>query len=301
MPNQCRTCYANGSCIDCYSTLGYYLLNNSCVTSCGNTTSFLRYADNTTSVCQLCTGNCLTCINATACMSCIDNTFYLYTDTLTCKLTCLLYGGYINSTLGTQLVCLLCADPFCLQCITTAYGSCTQCNNVSTLNNGICASTCPSISYYILNSQCILCDISCYSCFSAGSMSCLRCASGYANVSGNCTNTCPIGTAFIANLATCGCDTPCLTCSSLNYLNCLSCINASHFVYLGQCLGGCPAGSYQQNANCVICPTGCSNCSSTVCLSCLAGWMLYNSVCYSDCNHISQQYDKSGSTCALCP
>ena len=117
--------------------MGYYLLNNSCVTSCGNPTSFLRYADNITSVCQLCTGNCLTCINATACMSCVDNTFYLYTDTLACKLACPLYGGYVNSTLGTQLVCLPCADPFCLHCTSTVYGSCTQCNNISTLNNGL--------------------------------------------------------------------------------------------------------------------------------------------------------------------
>jgi len=31
------------------------------------------------------------------------------------------------------------------------------------------------------------------------------------------------------------------------------------------------------------------------------GSYLYNNLCYSDCNLISQQYDNSGTTCTLCP
>lgn len=50
-PNQCKTCYSNGSCIDCYSSSGYYLFNSVCVTSCGSATQFLRYPNSTTSAC----------------------------------------------------------------------------------------------------------------------------------------------------------------------------------------------------------------------------------------------------------
>lgn len=271
------------------------------MTSCGDATKFLRYADSTSSTCSPCINNCLTCINATACSSCLNSSFYLFTDSLTCQQSCPLFLGYVAQSVGSQLFCMACSDPFCLHCTVVAFGSCTLCNNISTLNNGICLSSCPSISYYVLNSVCVACDVSCYSCFGAGSMSCLRCAAGYANNTGVCSNSCPLGTAFIANLATCGCDTQCLTCSSLNYINCTACMNASLFVYQGQCITSCPLGSYKSGMNCLICPSGCAVCTGVSCSSCESNWYIFNSSCYSNCNLIAPQYDASGNTCILCP
>ena len=261
---------------------------------------YLSYADNVTSTCSACINNCLTCVNATACLSCVNTSFYLFTDSLICQLSCPLFNGYVAMAVGTQPTCVACSDPFCLHCTVVSYGSCTLCNNISTLSNGICLSSCPSISYYVLNSQCVICDTSCYSCFTAGNTGCLRCAAGYANNSGICMNGCPVGTAFVANLGSCGCDPACLTCNSQNYINCTSCTNVSYFVYLGQCIASCPSGSYKSSMNCLTCPTGCANCTGPSCSSCLAGWYFFNSSCYSDCNVISQQYDASGTNCVLC-
>ena len=250
LPNQCKTCNTDGTCITCYSQSGYYLDVNICVTHCGNSSQYLRFADNTTSICESCSGTCLTCINATACLTCLNSSFFLYTDTLACNLNCLTSQGYTVSSVNSQLSCTPCADPFCLQCNTTQYGTCTLCNNISALNNGICSSNCPNISYYILNSLCFNCDISCYTCSGPTNLSCIRCNVGYVNYSNTCTSTCPTGTALIVNLGICGCDSSCLTCDSANSVNCTSCVNSSYFVYFGQCISSRPDGSYQVGSKC---------------------------------------------------
>lgn len=49
--NNCRTCYANHSCIDCYLTQGFYLNGSVCVSSCGVATSYVSYANNQSGSC----------------------------------------------------------------------------------------------------------------------------------------------------------------------------------------------------------------------------------------------------------
>ena len=154
LANQCKTCNTNGTCIDCYSESGFFLNVDTCVTECGNSTLFLRFADNTTNLCETCSGTCLTCINSTACLSCLNSSFFLFTDTLACDLVCPTTSGYVNSLNGLQPICTPCADSFCLTCTSTQYGTCTLCNNISALVNGICSSVCTNISHYIFNSLC---------------------------------------------------------------------------------------------------------------------------------------------------
>jgi hypothetical protein len=107
--NQCKRCYNNGTCIDCYLSIGQYLQGNVCVGACGPPTSYNSYADNSTGTCTACINNCLTCSNSTICLTCITN-YSLYTTDSTCKMICQTTSGYYQYTVtGTSnLRCSLC-------------------------------------------------------------------------------------------------------------------------------------------------------------------------------------------------
>jgi hypothetical protein len=74
------TCDINNQsfCFSCYSfqiSAYIYLFNNTCVSSCDNS-----YFPSTT-FCLPCISPCLTCIDSTKCLSCVDlltNSFYFY-------------------------------------------------------------------------------------------------------------------------------------------------------------------------------------------------------------------------------
>ena len=301
--NQCKNCHTNGTCTDCYTADGYYLSDGACVTQCGDTSSYLKYANATSMQCLSCIAPCLSCLNSSACLTCAGSGLFLMTDTLQCLANCPTTLGYLvtsSNSSGTS-VCTPCADPFCDVCLTVHYGSCTDCSNISTLVNGICLSSCPNPSHYLFNSVCTPCDPSCYTCSGPTSFDCLRCNYNYINYSNICTNTCPNGTALILTSATCGCHSSCLTCLSSNYLYCLTCTNTSLFVYLGQCIGQCPSGYYQIGNECLGCAAGCGSCNNAVCFSCLTNWYLFNFSCYSDCNLIGERYHLVGGGCLLCP
>jgi len=106
---------------------------------------------------------------------------------------------------------------------------------------------------------------------------------------------------MIPSNLTCGCSSDCATCTSANYVFCLQCSNSSLFVYQGQCVLSCPNSTYRDNASCVACGSGCLTCNINTCVSCQANWYLYNNICFTDCNLISQQFDKSGPVCVQCP
>jgi len=57
----CKLCHNNGSCISCYN--GTYLEGDSCKGLCGNSSNYLRYADNNSWTCTPCINNCQTCDN----------------------------------------------------------------------------------------------------------------------------------------------------------------------------------------------------------------------------------------------
>lgn len=304
LPNSCKTCLSTGACVSCYVSEGYFLNGTTCVTSCGGATSYLSFGNTTSGVCQSCstaTNGCLACINETACKTCLNSSYYLYTKTLVCSLFCSNTSGYIGTVMSGVLVCVACADTNCLVCSTTSYGSCTQCSLTSILVSGICSNNCPSLSYYVYNANCVQCDTACYTCTGAGDHSCIVCSTAYYNFSGVCTTTCPVGTAKIILTKSCGCYSDCLTCDSNNYANCTVCFNSSLLLYNGQCVTSCPTSTYLFNSSCVSCSSGCLNCTSNVCFTCTPGLFMYNSQCYGDCNSISTQFDALNSTCILCP
>jgi hypothetical protein len=104
----CRECYSNGSCLNCYLNEGYYLLGDTCFSTCGNASSFMSYANNSTGTCSPCINNCATCDTATFCKTCANN-YFLYPDA-TCKFSCLTSAGYFISTQGSVKLCSFCVS-----------------------------------------------------------------------------------------------------------------------------------------------------------------------------------------------
>ena len=49
--NNCKTCHSNQSCIDCYTTYGFYLSGNVCVSDCGLATSYSNFNGSSSGTC----------------------------------------------------------------------------------------------------------------------------------------------------------------------------------------------------------------------------------------------------------
>lgn len=294
--NNCRTCYANGSCVSCYSADGFYLNASSCVTDCGYATAFLTYPSNSSFICTSCTGNCYTCTSATACLTCLASYYYYQNQ------SCLSFcdpAGHVVDPAGS-IYCRTCYGTDCVACSSAAIGACTACSSASVLASGICLANCSSPTMYPSGGVCYNCDSSCATCSSAGNSGCTKCASSYYTYLGFCLATCPTGTAPNLATATCSCHSVCALCeNSTTY--CTACSDGSLFVSQGQCLTACPEQTYISGQTCVPCSTACISCSVTTCSACLANHFLFNNACYSDCNLVSQQHDQQGSTCVLCP
>jgi hypothetical protein len=295
--NNCKTCFANLSCIDCYTSYGFYLNGSICVSDCGAATTYKNYDSNSTGVCEPCPSSCQTCYSATVCIACQSGYYHYSNDS--CLLLCD-PNGFVAETVSGSLYCKQCyGNGSCLNCNSSAGGYCTLCNSSYVLSNGFCTSSCANNSMYPYGGFCYPCDPSCDTCTSSGSGGCTRCSSSYFNYTGYCLAACPSDT--VANGSrVCTCDLPCTKCSgSTNY--CTACNDSTMFVSQGQCLSSCPGQTYLSGTTCVPCATACANCSSSTCFSCLSSHYLYNNLCYSDCNLISQQYDVSGTSCVLCP
>lgn len=136
--NNCKTCYTNGSCIDCYTESGYYMNSSVCVTECGLVTNYLYYANNSTKRCAACINNCYTCDSATVCKSC-QSGYYFYTHNSSCLIICETSGFIADSNSTFRLLCIQCyGNGLCLQCNSSAPGACNLCVSGSFKNNGFC-------------------------------------------------------------------------------------------------------------------------------------------------------------------
>jgi proprotein convertase subtilisin/kexin type 5 len=113
--------------------------SNTCVTLCPS------QLYNNSGTCSYCISPCLTCINQTACISCINN--YILSNNQ-CLSSCS-SGQYVN-VLNNIQICTTCVYP-CSTCSTITL--CLSCSRVSLLNlqtyyyNNSCKTTCPS-GYY---------------------------------------------------------------------------------------------------------------------------------------------------------
>ena len=151
-------------------------------------------------MCQGTISNCSACAGG-----------FLYTDALhRCSLTC--PAGYIlysanNSCLalcpGTYYnlsnVCTQCPTD-CLSCVSA--NNCTSCNTGLILYNGLCYASCPPSVPYLVNNECVSCDIA--NCKTCSNALCGSCQAGYLLIQYlQCIQNCPSGQTYNASILEC--------------------------------------------------------------------------------------------------
>lgn len=132
-----------------------------------------------------------------------------------------------------------------------ASSSCTRCNNLTLLQNGLCVSGCISDSSYQSNGQCFPCHKYCLTCRGEGSGNCISCSTDSYRYNTLCVAACPNGTAIHPVTQVCSCDPKCLTCSGYTY--CTACANTTDWAMNGNCVDKCPDGTFENSAQCSPC------------------------------------------------
>ncbi|CAD8173047.1 unnamed protein product [Paramecium pentaurelia] len=299
-PENCEMCNSNQECISCF--IGYYLLFNTCVTSCEQR----YYANQQYQICEPCFTGCLECVGPShqQCVLCEPN--YLLSDN-----QCLPYCPYkyYYNFLSTKceycddfiyknscvIECPLQYNPInnvCIQCT----NDCNSCQNGLYLYQNTCISNC-IIGTYNVNGVCNQCDIQCYSCQSQ-SDNCQQCSSVTRYNAPFCE--CQIGYQQDSPNKDCiKCANQCHSCIN-TFNNCIQC-KSDRISNPPACT--CPYGKYNNGVNCVPCKHECDDClSNTLCLYCKGDRVGNNCLCrlgyYDDNSSLyCQKCDHSCTTC----
>ena len=343
----CATCNGANSynCTSCASNTYLYPAE---VGQCLGTCPAGYYGDSTTHTCEKCAEDhttplfsCITCSAGTLndCLSCYSGT-YLYPNTGgTCSPSCPVGFWPDNSTNTCQQCYQSAIAPFtCVSCSGPGATNCLSCDSQGFLDvtTGSCVADCP-IGYWgnTADRVCYPCysaqnsndlDGTCRSCIGPNANQCTSCFEGrfYSSTTGTCVEDCPPG--WFPNMTTRNCDAcfmtsstlnnsrTCATCSGGNYYECLSC-ESNAWLYLSQCVGTCPDGTYPSNqaGTCDPCFQAsseletfrscltCSGPNSTNCLSCDSSAVLYppQMSCLYSCPK-PLWYLETNNTCAQC-
>lgn len=202
----CTSCSGNPT--FCTSCLGFelkpfkYLLNNSCVTDCGEK----YFKDDNLKICQSCHQSCLTCSTAqfNNCLRCdkIGSTPYFLNGQ--CLATC--PNNMISDPIN--FICIACPS----NCSACNNGGCTGCLNGQQPVNGVCSNLCPSGQYFGGNG-CFSCNSLCTDCQNSAD-NCLSCPSGYILSQQNtCLIVCKEGETWVPPNNCESCDSACDFCS----------------------------------------------------------------------------------------
>ena len=195
----CKTCTSDTNCVTCVDN--YNLDGTTCVITCSGTKIPVN------SICTSCDPACTLCLGSTSnCSTCAIG--FLYTDDLhRCSLTC--PAGYIlysanNSCLtlcpstyyNLSGACTQCSTD-CLSCVSA--NNCTSCNTGLILYNGLCYASCPSSVPYLINNECVSCDIA--NCKTCSNALCGSCQTGYLLIQYlQCIQNCPSGQTYNASI-----------------------------------------------------------------------------------------------------
>lgn len=133
--NQCKQCYPDATCVNCYYYNGYYYYPTTqvCTLSCTTISSSTMYSSIASANCQPCINNCLKCRSDVLCITCVA-TYYLYINNSTCLPTCDTNNKlftYID--INSQQVCVSCSNTACLQCVNISYNGCLKCTTITVL------------------------------------------------------------------------------------------------------------------------------------------------------------------------
>ncbi|KAK7080023.1 Extracellular matrix protein fras1 [Halocaridina rubra] len=249
-PYSCLTCESAASLPRCLSCRpGYYLLNESCVSSCEKGW-FIQGG-----VCSPCHHSCAECIQATQyhCSKC--SSFLLREGE--CVDDC--GEGYY----ATDSVCQACHSS-CDECSGPAINQCQVCPIGSFLLSGNCIDTCPR-GYYSRDRSCEACEENCHDC---GVGECLKCSEGFLLQDGHCQIDCSPGTYHGPDNTCLRCHPTCATCSDAGVSSCTSC---PHYLLKSgsTCVSTCPRGTYLYKVECHPCHPSCAECSDSGSDSCI--------------------------------
>ena len=253
------------ACLACNSTWNRDTPTSRCPCSTG-------FYDNSVSTCLACQYSCLTCTNASQCVTCQGLNFRVYNSTT--KL-CSCIAGYYDAGFS---ICLLCSYS-CVTCVTSG-DSCLTCNSTNYRTFNSTGKSCPCNNGYYDNAGplCLPCNYTCSTC--GNNRSCLTCNVTRFRTMNAKTGLCVAITGYYDNntAETClACQATCLTC--INITNCTSCSAARNRVlnssadYAGVKDYFCPClykyYSLGANNSCSACHFSCSYCSGPAATNCL--------------------------------
>ncbi|CAD8151785.1 unnamed protein product [Paramecium octaurelia] len=309
----CKECSGTSSyCTNCDTSQNLYLdqVTNTCIAcdspkykdgiNCVDTCPvYINLADFT--CVALCDSNCLTCaIYSNSCTTC-DASNYLDLTSNQCVTAC---DINCSTCLTTTTNCQSCSTGMYLDNITTASGTCKQCNSPCSVCQSpsdveVCTD-CQSTYYLDGASTCQLCDPTCYECTGSLSTECSQCVLGKYLITNGSDKSCE---SCVAPCDNCSSDTICDSCVSQYYLNgtacdpctspcftcettdthCLTCAPGDNRVLINnQCI--CDQNFFDQNNGDYVCPPCDANCktcvdSATKCTSCYDKFYLDSNVC----------------------
>ncbi|CAD8069621.1 unnamed protein product [Paramecium sonneborni] len=203
-----------------------------------------QFLDETTSTCEYCPNECLTCFNEYECLTCKSNYKLVIT---TCILDCQLNQYYDGVN------CLDC-NYSCRQCQSINY--CIHCESTSLryLYDGQCL--CYDGYYDQINiQQCQPCDKLCTKCNGPTNKNCQSCIILNNLIKTGNTCECSIGYYFDEFKLKClKCSDKCETCFNFSNTSCLSCYSIQFRIIDGlNCK--CQNGYYDDNSDiCIQCP-----------------------------------------------
>ena len=287
--SNCATCPQLGTCTACNGA--YFLVNNTCVTSCSGISSSVVYYSSG-GQCLPCFSTCANCIDGTSsgCTSCLTSTgFYLLQGS--CLASCPTPGYYpsYSPIFGNQ--CVACTSP-CVQC--TSGSSCQSCGSSMYLQGSACVSSCGSGTFPVgtgtTGRYCTACfdATNCLNCTDGGSSSCISCKSPTYLQAGACVatssstyflsgSTCISCSSMITGCIQCSSATTCQLCTSGYYFDSLSAscvlvVNCTALIYYQ--ISAPTSNSQRVCGPCTLCNNGyyastqCSTTVNSVCTPC---------------------------------
>ncbi len=280
---RCATCNRSG-CTSCKN--GTYLLNQDCVTECGER----YYEDTNDNTCSDCISNCSACNDAFICDICGIG-YVVNLDKTSC-LPCE-PGTYYDSR-----VCLSCPLA-CLNCSSSS--SCSDCiENAEIRNDGICYC---KLGYIYSNNACVFTVFHAVANIDANRNIFLVFDKKFMNsVIPSDIEFIVFGISYSSSsftfLETATKQVYMITIPSLNYSGVesftLNILNHDNIYALDQ-------SKFVESAIKVyICPIECATCNADLCFSCIYGYFLKGNACIRDCG-VGYLGNTDTKKCQICP
>lgn len=189
----------------------------------------------------------------------------------------------------------------CKECVNSA-NTCSVCFEGDKLNNGTCEPICP-YGQYVDGGACVDCHPNCKTC-RYDAQHCTSCPNPdevVNSISKVCEVPCEEGYTRTnqSNGVCVKCADQCKTCyGTIDF--CLGCSNMNNYIYEGECLPICPAGTAGVGNKCKLCEAPCLTCkgATSTCTSCNSEQLfLFENLCIDSC---PEGFEPIGGDCKEC-